>query len=137
MTNIKTLFVGAVAGIVATVAGAQLAHADCDYPAHPATEREAIQGYPDCDAPVGYSRASQAGSWPDARADADTCDTNYAEVVRSYDGWEAYCVPDDVAEGCIDVSSLLDCSLMSAGACDDAMGRMFEACLTLQAAGGR
>lgn len=110
MTNLRTLFLGAAAGIVATVAGAQLAHADCD-----------------------YGQASGAGSYAEARVDADACDTNYGEVVRVRGGFEAYCVPDDVAEGCIGVSSLLDCSLMSAAACDKAMGSMFEACLSLQA----
>ncbi len=109
MLNIKTLVAGA--GILAVLAGASSAHASYD------REDEV--------------RAEQ--SYIEARVDADACDTNYGEVVRVRGGFEAYCVPDDVAEGCIDVSSLLDCSLMSAEACDETMGSMFDACLTLQA----
>lgn len=114
MKTFQAVIAGGLMGVLATVGGMRLAHADCD-----------------------YGQSSGAGSYLEARIDADACDTNYGEVVRVRDGWEAYCVPDDVAEGCIEVSSLLDCSLMSAAACDEAMGSMFEACLTLQAAGGR
>lgn len=109
MTNLRTLFLGAAVMLAGLLAGEGLAHADCDY------EDQGRQSY------------------AQARLDADACDTNYGEVVRVRGGFEAYCVPDDVAEGCIDVSSLLDCSLMSASRCDEVMGSMFEACLALQA----
>jgi hypothetical protein len=112
MTNLRTLFLGAALALAGVLAGEGIAHADCDYQA----------------GPMGYSQA---------RVEADACETNYGEVVRVSGGFVAYCVPDDVAEGCIDVSSLLDCSLMSAESCDEAMGRMFGACLALQAAGGK
>lgn len=113
MMNIKSLLVGAVAGVLSVLVGVGVAKADCD-----------------------YGQAFGAGSYSQARADADACDTNYGEVVRVRGGFEAYCVPDDVAEGCIDVSSLLDCSLMSAASCDEQMGQMFEVCLALQKAAG-
>lgn len=74
---------------------------------------------------------SQGQSYAEAAADAAACDTNYGEVVRTAHGYEAYCVPDESAEACIEVSSLLDCSALSADACDDAMGSMFAACVVL------
>lgn len=125
MTNIKSLLVGAVAGVLSVLVGVGVAKADCDY-------GDVTHGYSPTESQdqAGYDLAF---SYAEARADADMCDTNYGEVVRVRGGFEAYCVPDDVAEGCIDVSSLLDCSLMSASACDEAMGSMFEACLALQA----
>lgn len=110
MINTKSLLVGAVAGVLSVLVGVGVAKANCD-----------------------YERDAEVQSYMAARADADMCDTNYGEVVRVRGGFEAYCVPDDVAEGCIEVSSLLDCSLMSAASCDEAMGSMFEACLALQA----
>lgn len=107
------------------LAGVGVAKADCDY-------GDVTHGYSPTESQdqAGYDLAL---SYAEARADANVCDTNYGEVIRVRGGFEAYCVPDDVAEGCIDVSSLLDCSLMSASACDEVMGSMFEACLTLQA----
>lgn len=68
---------------------------------------------------------------------AAECETNYGEVMAD-NGEEAivWCVPDAVAEGCLDVSSELDCSERSALECDDAMGQMFWACIQLQYAGG-
>jgi hypothetical protein len=113
MTNIKTLFIGAALALAGVCLGEGIAHANCD--------RDESEGQ----------------SYYQARLDADECDTNYSEVVRVRDGFEAYCVPNDVAEDCIDVSSLLDCSLMSAERCDEQMGQMFQACMALQFAGGR
>ena len=65
------------------------------------------------------------------------CVSNYAETVLVGPSGErvGWCVPDSVAEGCIEVSSLLDCSDMSDEACDVTMGVMFEACVQLAYSG--
>lgn len=69
--------------------------------------------------------------------DSRGCVSNYAEkVVVGATGQQVeWCVPDAVAEACIEVSSLLDCSAMSDEACDVTMGVMFEACVQLSYSG--
>jgi hypothetical protein len=81
-------------------------------------------------ATLGGLRAAKADCSQDSPRG---CVSNYAETVLVGPSGERveWCVPDATAEGCIEVSSLLDCSAMSDESCDVTMGVMFEACVQL------
>lgn len=66
----------------------------------------------------------------EAFEDSEQCEVD-GGIFRGPSGWDFYCSTPDQLEACESVSELLDCSDMSAEACDVAMGRVYEACLII------
>lgn len=138
--NIKGLLVGAGLALLAQVAGIALAHADCDYPAVPATEREAIQGYPDCD-----SGEVAAQSYREAIAGAAFCHTPTSWAEQSGpDQWVAMCGDSDGdALGTVRDMAEESCGRMVDGWAEEGIPEsqlggydgMWEACMRLAAGG--
>ncbi len=136
MTNTKAILVGGFLGILSTLLGVSVAKADCSQDSRPtASELAAECEGTECDGlgPVVADILAQdrRDAYMVALSDSFRCETNYGEVIKTADGYEAWCVPDVDSEACLEVSSRLDCSTMSEEACDDTMGRMYDACLAL------
>ncbi len=81
--------------------------------------------------PPQHECATVTGS--QAKYQSLQCATNYGEVIEYNGGYFAYCVPNDVAESCIDESDKADCAGLGDIDCDNARTKAFEACVRVNA----
>lgn len=102
MSNIKAALVGGLLGILSTLGGVKLAHADCDY---------------------GMAKAQ-------ALDESEACEVD-GGVFQGPEGWTSYCSSRQQLLACEFASELVDCSERSDESCDVAMGEVYEACLVL------
>ena len=89
MQNIKAALVGGLLGVLSTLGGARLAHADCDYPDRPATQLEAEEGMPMCEL-VNHEAYELAFSLAEANCDYASQGWIEDELVSEEDAGRMY-----------------------------------------------
>jgi hypothetical protein len=79
---------------------------------------------------IGGERLASAETYQAAIEDADQCEVD-GGVFLGPQGWDHYCADSRQLAACEEVSTWLDCSALTADACDAAMGRIYTSCLVI------